>query len=134
MRFGHGLLFLLLAAAPVVADGNPIAGDPVKGAAIYDRCRACHSLTRTRTGPKHCGLLGRRAGSLEGFAYSPAMRRSGIVWDAATLDSFLADPLAVVPETTMGYDGVEDPEERADLIAYLATATQGSELCNTKSR
>ncbi|MGH8221419.1 MAG: c-type cytochrome [Woeseiaceae bacterium] len=95
------------------------AGDPKAGEAVYSRCLACHSLAQHRTGPKHCGLLGRRAGSSPGFDYSPAMKRSKIVWSEKTLDRFLAAPLKVVPGTTMTYDGVHDPKERADLIAYI---------------
>ncbi len=72
-------------------------------------------------GPRHCGLVGRRAGAIEGFDYSPAMKRSKLVWDQKTLDRFLANPLKVVPGTTMTYAGIADPRERADLIAYLRT-------------
>jgi cytochrome c len=68
-------------------------------------------------------LFGRRAGGVAGFEYSGAMKGSGIVWSAATLDRFLADPLRVVPGTTMTYAGVADAQERADLIAYLRVAT-----------
>lgn len=60
-----------------------------------------------------------RAGSVPGYAYSPAMQRSRLVWSEQTLNRFLADPLKTVPGTTMTYAGVPDPEERADLIAYL---------------
>lgn len=97
-------------------------GDAARGQAIYERCLACHALAHDRTGPRHCGLFGRRAGSVPGFAYSDAMRRSGIVWDEQTLDLFLKNPLAAVPGTSMGYAGVADPQERADLIAYLKQA------------
>jgi cytochrome c len=130
MRLLMVLLSMLALAAPSLA-APPLAmgGDPARGAIVYERCQACHSLARNRTGPKHCGLLGRAAGSVAGFAYSPAMRGSGIVWDEAALDSFLADPRGVVPRTTMGYDGVKDAQQRADLIAYLATAVAGSTLC-----
>ena len=90
---------------------------------IYERCQACHALDRNRTGPKHCGLLGRAAGAAAGFrGYSAALKGSGIVWDAESLDRFLADPLGTVPGTRMGYAGVKDPQERADLIAFLAAA------------
>lgn len=116
--------FLVLAWPSSAADG-----DAARGAVVYERCQACHSLARNRTGPKHCGLLGRRAGSVAGFANSPALRDSGIVWDRAALDAFIADPRALVPGTTMGYDGVKDAQQRADLIAYLATAVPGSALC-----
>jgi cytochrome c len=92
------------------------------GAELYERCAACHSLERDRTGPRHCGLFGRRAGSVAGFEYSDAMRESGIVWDESTLDRFLAAPTRTVPGTSMGYAGIDDARERRDLIAYLKSA------------
>ena len=96
------------------------AGDPKAGEAVYSRCLACHSLEYNRTGPRHCGLVGRRAGTEPGFEeYSPAMKRSKLVWNEKTLDRFLANPLKAVPGTTMTYAGVPDAKERADLIAYL---------------
>jgi cytochrome c len=117
---------MLLAAALLALAGGAMAvpgPDQVRlGEAVYARCLACHALAYDRTGPRHCGLFGRRAGSMPGFAYSPAMQRSGIVWDARTLDRFLADPTRAVPGTSMGYAGVKDGKERAALIAYLRQA------------
>lgn len=95
------------------------AGDPAAGEAVYSRCQGCHSVEYNRTGPRHCGVVGRRAGSVPGFGYSPAMKRSKLVWNEKTLNRFLADPPKTVPGTTMTYAGVDDPKERADLIAYL---------------
>ena len=97
------------------------AGDATAGEAVYSRCLACHSLALNRTGPKHCGVFGRRAGTVPGYDYSPAMKRSKLVWNEQTLNRFLANPPKTVPGTTMTYAGVDDPKERADLIAYLAT-------------
>ena len=95
-----------------------------RGEQIYARCGACHSIDRNRTGPQHCGLFGRRAGTAPGFdAYSKAMRDSKIVWSERTLDAFLQAPTQVVPGTSMGYAGVSDPGERADLVAWLAMAS-----------
>ena len=102
-------------------------GDPTAGKAIYPRCAACHALAYDRVGPRHCGLIGRRAGSVPGFDYSDAMKQSGIVWTAKTLERFLAAPLKTVPGTTMTYAGVPNPKERADLIAYLAERTMSPE-------
>jgi len=116
------LAALMAAAAMAVPSHAGAAGDAKKGALIYERCAACHAIAYDRTGPRHCGLIGRRAGSVPGFAYSPAMKKSGIVWNAQTLDRFIAAPTRVVPGTAMGYDGVKDARERADLIAYLAAA------------
>jgi len=96
------------------------AGDAKAGEAVYSRCLACHSLAYHRTGPKHCGLFGRRAGHAPGFEeYSAAMKRSRLVWNEKTLNRFLENPMKGVPGTTMTYAGVQDAKERADLIAYL---------------
>ena len=107
------------------------APDALRGGTIYARCAACHALAFDRVGPRHCGLFGRRAGSVQDFAYSPAMKTSAIVWDEKALDRFLAAPVKAIPGTTMTYDGVPDRQERADLIAYLrqvdrTTACRGS--------
>lgn len=110
-----------LGAVPAVLAAPP---DVVRGEAVYARCLACHALAYNRVGPKHCGLLGRRAGSVPGFEYSQAMKQSGITWDKKTLDRFLAAPLKAVPGTTMTYAGIPDRQERADLIAYLRHADQ----------
>jgi cytochrome c len=118
-------LALAAGAAPGAAAGK---GDATAGEGIYSRCLACHALAYDRTGPRHCGLFGRRAGSVQGFAYSEAMKRSNIVWDEKTLDRFLASPLEAVPGTAMGYAGVTDRQERADLIAYLKRAN-GARPC-----
>ena len=88
---------------------------------------ACHALAFDRVGPHHCGLLGRRAGSVAGFNYSAAMKKMGITWSEKTLDRFLTKPLKMVPGTAMTYDGVADPKDRADLIAYLKHANDTPE-------
>jgi cytochrome c len=98
------------------------AADPKNGKEIYGRCLACHALEYDRVGPRHCGLFGRRAGSVPGFAYSESMKRSKIIWNEKTLDRFLADPPKTVPGTAMTYAGVADAKERAELIAYLKQA------------
>jgi len=93
--------------------------DAARGEQIYARCLACHALASDRVGPHHCGLLGRRAGSVPGFSYFKAMQDAGIVWNEKSLDRFLANPMGVVPGTFMTYDGVALAEDRSDLIAYL---------------
>lgn len=118
------VLALAAGAAPAAFKNAGSHGDPKAGEAIYSRCLACHALGYDRTGPRHCGLFGRRAGSVVGFAYSNAMKHSKIVWDEKTLDRFLANPLKVVPGTAMGYAGIRDNRERADLIAYLKLANE----------
>lgn len=121
-----GLLVAGLVGAGV-STSVPSPATIAQGQEIYGRCAACHSLERDRVGPRHCGLFGRRAGGVSGFAYSDAMRRSGLVWDRATLDRFISDPLGTVPGTIMGYAGIPDPEERARLLDYLEVASRGEE-------
>jgi cytochrome c len=114
-------------ASAAAAQGGLIA-DPKAGEAVYARCLACHALAYNRTGPKHCGLIGRRAGSVLEFEYSAAMKRANWMWNEKMLNRFLADPLKTVPGTTMGYAGVKNRQERADLIAYIQQAGH-SEVC-----
>jgi cytochrome c len=122
----HHTLGCLIAATLVLAGSGPTlaAGDPAEGEALYARCQGCHSIERNRIGPMHRGLFGRAAGSVDGFNYSKAMKESGIVWDEATLDDFLAHPRETVPGTRMTYAGIADAQERADLIAWLKQATR----------
>lgn len=108
-------------AAPPVTSGvvRPPPGDSHRGAALYQaKCGACHSLDANRTGPAHRGLFGRKAGTASGFNYSPALKKSGIVWNAASLDTWLTNPIAMVPGTRMGIR-VPLAQERADIAAYL---------------
>jgi len=119
-------LALTAGAAPAQSNEAAPRGDPKAGQEIYFRCIGCHALAYDRTGPRHCGLLGRRAGSVKGFAYSKAMRISRIVWSAQALDRFLENPLDAVPGTSMGYAGITDRKERADLIAYLERVNETS--------
>lgn len=115
-------IFAVLALAAGTAQSRAPSADAKLGEAVYSRCLACHALAYDRTGPRHCGLFGRRAGSVPGFAYSDAMKRSDIVWNARTLDRFLANPTKAIPGTSMGYAGVPARAERAALIAYLKQA------------
>ena len=112
----------LLWSLPFAGAAAPLDGDAERGRRIYERCQACHSLERNRSGPKHCGLAGRRAAGVEGYRYSRALQEAGIVWSAETLDRFLEDPLGTVPGTRMAYAGVKDEQERTDLIAFLLQA------------
>ena len=134
-----GLLAVgLLAMQPALAaTAHPVPGKvPApealqRGEQIYTRCAACHAIESNRTGPQHCGLFGRRAGTAPGFdGYSKAMRGSKIVWNERSLDVFLQAPLQAVPGTYMGYAGVKDAQERADLIAWLRQATKPGKGCS----
>ena len=124
----RGTIAAVAVALSAALPATGAAADISRGERLYERCAACHSLERDRTGPRHCGLVGRKAGTVPGFAYTEAMRDSGIVWDAKSLDRFLAAPLAAVPGTSMGYAGIPDAGERRDLIAFLEQAG-GSRDC-----
>jgi len=121
-RLAPTAVLVLAVVAPAAA-----APDPGRGEQVYGRCLACHALAYDRVGPRHCGLIGRPAGSVPGFVYSPAMKRSGIVWSERALDRFLAAPMKSMPGTAMTYDGIADAKERADLIAYLEQAGRSAE-------
>lgn len=104
----------------VNAKAVPEAAALARGEQVYARCAGCHAIEGNRTGPQHCGLFGRRAGTAPGYnAYSSAMLKSRWVWDEKSLNFFLQDPLKALPGTSMGYAGVKDDAERADLIAWL---------------
>jgi cytochrome c len=123
----RGLMLAAALACSAAASADAAAPDTLHGEQVYNRCLACHALASDRVGPRHCGLFGRRAGTVPGFAYSQAMKNAKLVWDEKTLNLFLAKPLKVVPGTTMTYDGVPDAKDRHDLIAYLKQADHSAE-------
>lgn len=92
--------------------------------AFNNACRTCHSFKPddNRLGPTLHGIVGRKAGSIEGFAFSPSMKASGITWDEANLDKFIANPNQVVSGNKMQpFGGIADASERAKIINYLKT-------------
>lgn len=98
------------------------AGDAVRGARVFRACAACHSTVpgRNLTGPSLVGIWDRKAGSLASFdRYSPALKRSGVIWNGASLDAWLTNPAAFIPHNAMTFPGIKDASARADLIAYL---------------
>jgi cytochrome c len=102
--------------APVA---TPVPGDPTHGKTLYQACQACHSVDENDLGPKHRGVVGRRAGGVADYNYSLALKHSGLTWDPTTLDRWLSNPSALVPGTKM-YFQIADAQTRADIIAYLA--------------
>lgn len=101
------------------------AGSAENGARAFRACAACHSLEpgRHKTGPSLAGVLGRKAGTQEGFhRYSPALKGAEVVWNEATLDAWITDPQAFLPGNRMIFRGLPDAQARADLIAYLVQA------------
>jgi cytochrome c len=84
-------------------------------------CAICHTLEagKNKIGPSLAGVVGRKAGSVPGFAYSAANKNSGDIWDAQTLDIYLTDPRRFMPGTKMVFAGLKNPEDRKALIEYL---------------
>jgi cytochrome c len=102
------------AAAVAAADAKPAA---------YAQCAACHSVEPGKhgIGPSLHGVYGTKAGDIPGYAFSDKLKASGLTWDDATLDQWLAGPMKMVPGTKMTYAGMSDPAKRAEIIAYLKT-------------
>lgn len=116
------ILFVSTSLALALAFASAHAQDAAAGAMAFQQCAECHSPgTGDGAGPGLKGVFGRRAAGKDGFAFSPALAASKIVWDDATLDAFLANPQKAVPGTTMAFGGDADAKERADLLAYLKT-------------
>ena len=129
MRLAGGWWFVVsgVVVAFVVASTLPVrAADPEKGKVVFEQCAACHSLgdPDDYDGPILKGVIGRKAGSLEDYRYSAAMKRSDVMWDATTLDKYVTDPQAFIPGNRMAFAGISDKAERDDLIAYLAVAAR----------
>jgi cytochrome c len=117
------VLALAFAAASAPAHAG---GDPARGEKLYEECVACHSVERGvhGIGPSLYGMFDRQAGELADYRYSPALKRSGIIWTAETLDAFIADSQQFIPANRMPYSGMPDAADRADLIAYLQKVTK----------
>ena len=113
------LAAMVMAATPALADGDAAAGEKV-----FIKCKACHENEQgvNKIGPTLKGVVGRKGASVEGYAYSDgakAKSAEGLVWDEATLAAYLPDPKAYVPGTKMAFAGLKNPQEVADVIAYL---------------
>lgn len=95
-----------------------------------DHCRECHSFVKddNRLGPSLYGVVGRKAGTEPGYAFTQSMKDSGVTWDEATLDKWIADPGAVVPGNGMSppYSGIDDPAIRKRIIAFLKSISPKS--------
>jgi nitrite reductase (NO-forming) len=110
------------------ASAPALSADADAGRLVYRKCQACHSLTlgKNGVGPSLADIIGKKAGEVPGFNYSPAMKTSGLTWDAATLNSYLADPQRKIPGNKMPFPGLKTENERSSLIAYLAAASSSA--------
>ena len=121
-----------LLAASVLAvcmSGAASAQDAAAGEKVFAKCKACHVIdgTTNRVGPSLHDIIGRTAGTVEGFKYSEAMieaGKGGLVWDNANLDKYLAAPKATVPKNKMAFPGLKNPEDRTNVIAYIDEASK----------
>lgn len=124
---------LAIGAAALVLSTSALAGDAEAGATVFRKCQACHAVgedAKNKVGPILNDLLGRPAGSIEGFRYSPAMIKAGeegLVWNEETLSAFLANPKATVKGTKMGFAGLKEADDIANVTAYLATFSAEAE-------
>lgn len=113
----------LAAAAVVVSSTAGFAQDVANGEDVFKKCRACHAVgpsAKNLVGPQLNGIVGRKAGSSEGFPYSEANKNSGVTWDKATFLKYIKDPKAFMPGNKMAFAGVKDEQDAADLFAYLS--------------
>lgn len=130
MRLSHYVLPLAAGVLLSACGGAPMAqnvpyaslkGSAAAGEKAFVACRACHQGGSSTLGPRLTGVVGRLAGSLPDYPYSAAMKAHNQVWSEPHLYEFLARPQGTVPGTRMSYGGITDPQQRADLIAYLRT-------------
>jgi cytochrome c len=121
LRAALALSMTLLLAGSAFADG-----DAARGEKKFEDCAACHKLEAgaNNVGPSLHGIFGRKAGEIADFRYSPAIKRSGIVWTPEMVDKFITDPQSMVPGNRMPYAGMAGAADRADLITYLQKATK----------
>lgn len=113
---------VVAAAILVAVGGTAMAQDAGEGERAFRRCAACHQVgpdAANRIGPHLNGVVGRKAGAVEGFRYSRPMSATDIVWGEDELARFLANPREMMPGTTMVFVGIRDESEIANLIAYL---------------
>src|ERR671912_3011984 len=114
--------FVLSVALVAASAGAALAQDAAAGEKVFAQCRACHQIgpnAKNAVGPVLNGLFGRKAGTIEGYNYSPANKNSGLTWDEATFREYIKDPKAKIPGTKMIYAGLKDEKRIDDLIAYL---------------
>tara|TARA_B100000678_G_scaffold174455_1_gene145484 strand:- start:464 stop:955 length:492 start_codon:yes stop_codon:yes gene_type:complete len=100
-----------------------LTGDAEAGKKVFAKCMTCHSVDAgvNKVGPSLHGVVGREAGSVADYSYSTANKDSGITWTPEELYVYLADPQATIPGTKMAFPGLKDPQDRANVIAYLET-------------
>jgi cytochrome c len=118
------LRWVVAAGAMIALPAVALAQDADAGKKVFNKCTPCHSIgpgAKTKVGPELNGLFGRKAGSVEGFKYSEAMKKAGWVWDEANFKEYITDPKKKVPGNKMVFPGVKDELDRDDLAAYIGS-------------
>jgi cytochrome c len=119
------ILVILLALTTIPGSASAQEGNAEDGAEVFKKCRACHDVgpdARNKVGPKLNDIIGRKAGAVDGFAYSDANKAAGakgLAWSQDTLLKYLEQPLSFMPGTKMAFAGLKDEQDRKDVIAYL---------------
>jgi cytochrome c len=107
--------------AALLAATQALAADPENGEKVFKKCQTCHDIKaeKNKVGPHLVGIVGRPAGSVEGFKYSEAMKSSGVTWTEENIAIYLKDPKGFIKGNKMAFAGLKKDDEVADLIAYL---------------
>lgn len=111
-------------AAPTEAAAAPATAAANAAPAAFAQCAVCHKVEEAKhsgIGPHLIGVVGAKAGSRGDYAYSPALKNSGITWDAEQLDAFITSPQRTVAGTKMAFGGIADATKRKEIVDYLAT-------------
>ncbi|WP_296713310.1 cytochrome c family protein [Rhodoblastus sp.] len=119
----YAVLFASVLLGANFATAANAAGDADAGKKVFSKCAVCHTAVAGKNGlgPSLFGVVGRPSASVAGYNYSDAMKAANKTWDEAALNAYLTDPKAAIPGNKMAFAGIPSPDDRANVIAYLAT-------------
>lgn len=116
-------LIAMSATVTAFSDDQVSSCDVTRGQSLFSKCLACHTYSQMNdhaAGPNLYGVVGREVGKVEGFKFSPALRKSGDTWSIEHLNAFLEHPMGVYPRNRMAFSGLKKPNDRADIICYMS--------------
>jgi cytochrome c len=117
------LLTFAVSVAFAASAGQAFAGDAAAGEKVFAKCKACHQIgegAKNAVAPELNGVDGRKAGTVEGYNYSEALKGSGVTWDAASFKEFIKNPKAKIPGTKMIFQGLPSEGDQDNVWAYLS--------------